>query len=143
MTVQEASQKVLLIFYKRHTTQGFITNEIMEFEQNDGWTISFVDEVLRIALEEEVSSPIAIKNSLEYLRGKGLISFMVEGLMNESFSAYYFSLTANGIDMIEGVGGTGNMRVTYQNTFNVKLADNVNVESLLKTELKASVLSLF
>ena len=143
MTIQEAAQKILLIFYKRYVTQGFITNEVMQFEYEDKWELDFDDEILTAALRDEVSSPIIIKNALQYLKDKGLITFKTRGLLSGNFAAYLFNLTSRGVDMIEGVGGAGNTRDAYQNTFNIKLADNINVESLLKTELKGSVLSLF
>ncbi|NCU29834.1 hypothetical protein EOM60_04480 [Candidatus Saccharibacteria bacterium] len=143
MTIQEAAQKILLIFYKRYTTQGFITDEVMQFEHDSEWELDFDDELLRPALEDEIGSPILIKNALQYLDDKGLITFKTRGLLSGDFAAYLFSLTSRGVDMIEGVGGAGNTKTIYQNTFNVKLTDNINVESLLKTELKGSVLSLF
>ena len=143
MTIQEAAQKILLIFYKRLLTQGLITDEVMEFDHDTEWELDFDDEILRYALEDEVGSPMLIKNSLQYLEGKGLITFKTRGLLSGDFAAYHFKITSRGIDMIEGVGGAGNSRVIYQNTFNVRLAENINVESLLKAELKTSVLSLF
>lgn len=143
MTIQEAAQKILLIFYKRYTTQGFITEEVMQFEYDDKWELDTDDELLKSALDDEIGSPILIKNALQYLKEKGLVSFMVEGLLSGDFVALYFNLTSGGVDMIEGIGGAGNTRDIYQNTFNVKLADNINIESLLKNELKGSVLSLF
>lgn len=142
MTIQEAAQKILLIFYKRYTSHGFITDEVMQFEHDGGWELDFEDEPLKTALEKEVDSSILIKNALQYLEDKGLISFKTQGMMSGDFIAYLFNLTSSGVDMIEGVGGAGNTRDTYQTTFNVKLAENINVESLLKAELKASVLSL-
>ena len=143
MTIQETAQKILLIFYMRYTTQGFITEEVMQFEYDDKWVLDTDDELLKSALNDEIGSPILIKNALQYLEDKRLISFKTRGLVSGDFVAHMFNLTSNGVDMIEGVGGAGNTRDIYQNTFNVKLADNINVESLLKNELKGSVLSLF
>lgn len=143
MTIQEAAQKVLLIFYRRYTVQGFITEDALEFEYDNGWEFTTSDSLLEKALKVEVDSSILIKNSLQYLEDKGLITFKTQGLLSSDFLGYQFNLTSTGVDMIEGVGGAGNSRATYQTTFNVKLADNINVDSLLKTELKGSVLSLF
>ena len=143
MTIQEAAQKILLIFYKLHTAQGYITEETLEFEYGNSWEFSTEDKVLEKALNDEIDSSILIKNALQYLEDKGLITFKTQGLMSGDFLGYQFNLTSNGVDMIEGVGGAGNTRAVYQSTFNVKLAENINVESLLKTELKGSVLSLF
>lgn len=142
MTIQQAAQKILLIFYKRYTSQGFITDEVMQFEYDDEWELDSDDELLKTALAEEVDSPILIKNALQYLEDKRLISFKTRGLLSGDFMAYQFTITSTGVDMIEGVGGAGNTREIYQNTFNIKLAENINVESLIKAELKGSVFSL-
>lgn len=143
MTIQEAAQKILLIFYKRYTTQGYITEETLEFEYDSAWEFHTDDEVLKKALDDEIGSSLFIKNALQYLEDKGLITFKTQGLLSGDFLGYQFNLTSGGVDMIEGVGGAGNSRVAYQNTFNVTLAPHLTVESLIKGELKASVFSLF
>ena len=143
MTIQEAAQKVLLIFYKRHTSQGSITDEAFDFEYDNEWAFYSDDNIIQEALLESIESAVLLKVALQYLENKRLITFKTRGLLNGDFSAYQFTLTSNGVDVIEGVGGAGNSRDVYQNTFNVNLAPSITVESLIKGELKASVLSLF
>jgi hypothetical protein len=142
MTIQEAAQKTLLIFYERYKNTGIITDDTFEFRNDGAWELDTDDENLKKALLDEVGSAILLKVAIQYLEDKSLISFKTHGLLSGDFIAHQFTLTSVGVDMVEGIGGAGNSRDVYQNTFNVVLNNDITVDSFIKTELKASVLSL-
>ena len=48
---------------------------------------------------------------------------------------FNFTVTAGGVDIIEGIERGEAERNNFYLTFNIKLADKINVESLVKNEL--------
>lgn len=84
-----------------------------------------------------------IYNALLYLNGSGFIE-MKESKDNVGIHLYNFQLSNHGIDIIEGIERGNDEKQIFNVTFNIKVADNVNVDSLVKAEvgslLKASFL---
>lgn len=142
MTIQEAAQKVLLIFYKRYKDTGVVTEDMLTFTRDIEWKFETEDESLQTALIETVKNATLLKVAVQYLEDKNLIVYKTVGVLSGDLIMHHISITSPGVDMIEGVGGAGNSRDVYEQTFNVTLNNNITVESLLKAELKASILSL-
>ena len=143
MTIQQAAQKILLIFYSRYSRKGYITDGTFTFQRDNVWSFDTDDDdALGGALSKSINSPVLLKVAIQYLEDKGLITFLKKGVLSGELIMYNFSITSAGVDMIEGVGDAGNSREVYQKTFNVTLNSNITLESLIKTELKASLLSL-
>jgi hypothetical protein len=138
-TIQESSEKLLLAFYLLHKEEGDISgDDVIAFEKDGGWSVSSDNEtLLRKLLSVTEDSALQLKNAIGYLEDKGLIRFSMSGLMNGDFDIYDLELTSTGVDIVEGVSGPQTSKVVYQNTFNVKLADNINLESLITAKLGA------
>jgi len=136
--IQETSEKLLLAFYKIHREEGTILDEVLSFEKNTTWGASSDNiELLEKLLKLSNESALDLKNSLKYLKEKGLINFLSEGLLGGEVDIYNLEISSNAIDIIEGVTGAETSKSMYQTIFNVKLADNINLESLLSTKLGA------
>ncbi|XOB41827.1 MAG: hypothetical protein ACKKMS_00285 [Candidatus Nealsonbacteria bacterium] len=75
-----------------------------------------------------------IYNALIYLHEKGFIS-MSRSQDNVSEQFLNIRVSSEGIDMIEGIERGEKERQEFHITFNIKLADNINIESLIKAEL--------
>lgn len=73
-------------------------------------------------------------NALMYLSQKGFINLMANR-SSAGDSLHDFSVTSGGIDIIEGIERGQAERNNFYITFNIKLADNINIESLLKNEI--------
>jgi hypothetical protein len=136
ITVQKMSEQLLLSFYVMQNKKGYISKGAIAFIGPSRWRFhsgeSEVREVLTSISDESV---INLKNAFQYLKDKRLIDFQSNGLFQEHIEIYNLSITAAGVDIIEGVDGAETDKGKYQTTFNVKLADNLNIESLLKAEL--------
>ena len=72
-----------------------------------------------------------IYNALMYLYEKGFID-MSKDQNNVSDSLLNFSFTSRVIDIIEGVEREAEERNNFYITFNIKLADDIKIESLIK-----------
>lgn len=135
-TIQKMSEELLLSFYVMQNKKGYITKNTIAFMGPSTWRFhsgeSAVREVLTLI---SAGSVINLKNAFQYLKDKRLIDFQANGIFQESIEIYNLSITAAGVDIIEGVGGAETEKGKYQMAFNVKLADNINVESLIKAEL--------
>lgn len=142
-SIQSISEKILLTFYVTYRSKGFISEETICFEGGDDWEIISDDsEMVEALLNIAHNSVLDIKASIDYLRRKGLIEYQSQGYLGDMFDIYKIELTHRGIDLIEGVDGNKNSKSSYQTVFNVKLADNVNIDSLIKNKLDLSVLGL-
>ncbi len=109
-TVQKASEQLLLSFYYRYSTHGYITNETIELQHDDDeWTLSVDDDNLNKALLAIVdNSVVLLKNAFQYLHQKKLVSFESNGSFLEAIELYDISVTHKGIDIVEGVSGAKN-----------------------------------
>ncbi len=145
-SIQKISEQLILSLYLRQRKYGYVTDEIISFTRLAGEITAFVQtEELELAVEDEDFENILIAlsrgsdtdllNAFEYLRGKGLIKYDSSGSTSIDFEIYNIGLTSAGIDIIEGVDGAHTDKKNYQVTFNVKLENNINLESLFKAEL--------
>ncbi len=75
-----------------------------------------------------------IYNALIYLYEKGFIN-MSRSSDNVSDHFLNISVSQGGIDIVEGIERGEKEKREFHVTFNIKLADDINIESLIKTEL--------
>ncbi len=140
--IKKISGKILLYFYSiQRSDYAKLHDSILEFQMrhfssddnkspqiiNKGNEI--VQDLLKISGNDN-----NIYNALIYLDDKGFIN-MSRSLDNVSDNFLNFSVSSAGIDIIEGIERGESERKKFNIIFNIKLADNINVESLIKTEL--------
>lgn len=75
-----------------------------------------------------------VYNALIYLQDKGFIEMRkIPDNVNDNF--LNFSVSSAGIDIIESIERGESEKKEFNIIFNIKLADNINVENLIKAEL--------
>ena len=135
-TIQKMAEQLLLSFYVMQSKKGYISQSVIAFEGPSTWKFHTGESDVREVLTSiSAGSVINLKNAFQYLKEKRLIDFQSNGIFQEAIDIFNLSITAAGVDIIEGVDGAETDKRRYQMTFNVKLADNINLESLLKAEL--------
>lgn len=138
MTIKETAGKVLLYFYKLqratpltmpHRQVGFITKK-------EGGLALTSDKVwLTKDLLGINPAAVDILNAITFLRDKEFIQ------SNERVAAsarIYMGaqLTDKGIDIIEGIERGREGKRDFDLTFNIKVEDNMDVDSFIKENLK-------
>jgi len=88
-----------------------------------------VQNLLKIAGDDN-----NVYNALKYLEDKGFIE-MSKSSDNVSDNLLNFSVSSAGIDIIEGIERGKEEKREFNIIFNIKVADNINIESLIKAEL--------
>jgi len=88
-----------------------------------------VQNLLKIARDDN-----NVYNALKYLEDKGFIE-MSKSSDNVSDNLLNFSVSSVGIDIIEGIERGKEEKREFNIIFNIKVADNINIESLIKAEL--------
>ncbi|MCK4635645.1 MAG: hypothetical protein KAT32_02180 [Candidatus Moranbacteria bacterium] len=146
-TIKKISGDLLLYFYERKRRRGIENDISLNFDLE---FINDKDELKFEPLKDEEKDLLIISdnnfynlyNSLQYLEEKGFISynfFSKDG--REIF--YNIHVIAHGVDIIEGIERDDKeAKDNFTFNFNIKLADNINIESLIKSELSGD-LSLF
>lgn len=143
-TIKKAAGEFLLYLYSKQKETGFTDKKDLKFRIDydharivEGHKLN---EPLLAICEHNV--PLAY-NAVQYLIDKKLINIQ-KGLGGGSVRIFRdIALNENGIDMVEGVEGGENEKNRFSVTFNVKLADEVNIESLVKTELGSLIKASF
>ena len=138
--IKEIAGEILLFFYALQRKNAFPIMEIVRFSgiHNNNISIgrgesSFIKDLKNIS-----SSASDIYNALRYLEEKRFIDFRES---NDTGGDVFHSIrvTAYGVDIIEGIEREEEERKKFYITFNIKLAENINVESLIKTKLESLV----
>lgn len=132
-SIKTIAGEVLLYFYAVQRKNGFGSMEVLSFSDWDNIHIAgqgqIADDIIKID-----NNAANIYNSLLYLEGKHFLSFnSSRSTGGDSFMD--FRVTDTGIDIVEGVERDEPAKQNFTVNFNIKLADNVTIESLLKTEL--------
>lgn len=139
--IKKIAGDLLLFFYasQRDSTSigkimlsfGIETNEKKELEKS---------EIGKKILEISKESLIDTYNAIQYLKEKKFIDIK-EGQFtdydngNVTYNFYDLRVSAYGIDIIEGIERGAQEKKDFQINFNIKLTDNLNIESLIKTEI--------
>ena len=134
--IKKIAGELLLYLYSIQRNDASLLLEILSFNRDRDGKINLsegsklVENILKITNK----SSIDVFNALNYLSGKYFISFSY----SENTGGYLFNsirVTSNGTDIIEGIERGPKEKKEFNINFNIKLADNINVESLLKAEL--------
>ena len=138
-SIKKISGDVLLYLYSIQRKNGFPRDSILSFQREDNGaklsvSSNFEKGIFKIASDSSVD----LYNAIRYLEEKSFIDF------NDSrdTSGYCFiniRVTAFGVDIIEGIERDDEAKKEFNITFNIKIADNINIESLIKNELGSLV----
>ena len=142
--VKEIAGELLLYFYTQQRKNGF--GSMMEIIRFNGWddiTVSDTDGLAKDLLALCKGSAADLYGGLKYLEQNYFVDLKISRDSGGD-SMHNFAVTSRGIDIIEGIERGQDERNNFYVTFNIKLADDINIESLIKNELgsmfKASVL---
>lgn len=134
-SIKKIAGDLLIYFYVRQRKRGFSDMSIIEFGSADELGVvadssSLSKEIVKITNNSATDA----YNALRYLEEKGFVAFK-EDKTNISDLFHNIRVTALGVDIIEGVERGEEERNDFHVTFNIKLAENINIESLIKNEL--------
>lgn len=135
-TIKKIAGDLLLYFYSLQRQNKLDPAHIISFEGHPGRDINlndkseFGENILKLA----AGSPIDTYNALKYLEEKAFIDFKKTGTTS-GIIIHGTSLTAYGVDIIEGIERGEEEKKEFHITFNIKLADTINIESLIRAEL--------
>lgn len=127
---------ILLYLYKQQREKAFIaTYEILRFGKDNSSVVlssdtKFSESILRISSRSSADA----YNALSYLEN-GYFITLSKSKNTGGVLINQIHVTDRGIDIIEGIEREQEARRTFSMTFNIKLADTINVESLIKNEL--------
>ena len=134
--IKKIAGDVLLLLYYLQRQQGYCDEGILSFDRNVGSSDTRnQSEFWKKILAASRQSATNAYNALRYLQEKGFISFKE----SRDTGGYHFiniSVTGFGVDIIEGIERGPEERREFHVTFNIKLADNVNIDSLIKGEIE-------
>lgn len=142
--IKKISGDILLILYVLQRKRRTIEGESISFNRNmnDKDDLEYT-EIGRILLSATNSRIADIYNVFNYLFEKRFINFDIIH-DSENYTYTNIRVTANGTDIIEGIERGEKEKQEIHINFNIKLADSVNLESLIKNEvgslIKASLI---
>ena len=143
--IKKIAGELLIYLYNRERSEAFALKSAM-LRFNDALTtvsLEGKDEFTKVLLYAANDSSADAYNALEYLSEQMFIEARASrdsgGVMMHGFH-----VTSRGVDIIEGIEQDQQLRNQFNITFNFKLAENINVDALVKNEIeslvKASVL---
>jgi hypothetical protein len=142
-SLKKIAGDVLLILYALQRRLGYCDDGVVSFERRMDNRAALEQSPLGNRLLQTCSSVADVYNALRYLDEKAFISF-TESCDNMAYQFFNIRVIAGGVDIIEGIERGEAEREQFFITFNIKLADTINVESLMKNEIgsifKASVI---
>ena len=134
-SIKKISGDLLLYFYALQRKNAFPIMEVLGFTGiNDKIQIEDNSELTKGILNITNDSTEDAFNALRYLEKDGFISYKEE----RDSGGYYFhhiELNPKGIDIVEGIERDEIGKKEFHVNFNIKLADNINIDSLIKAEL--------
>jgi len=139
--IKTIAGKILLYFYSiQRDDYSYLHDLVLSFQMRH-FRNSEKSPVLE-SKEHEISKNLIkiagndnnVYNALIYLHEKGFIG-MSKVRTNVSDSFLNFSVSSGGVDIIEGIEREAEERNNFYITFNIKLADNIKIENLIKAEL--------
>jgi hypothetical protein len=135
-SIKKIAGDILIYFYYLQRKNGTPIVDILRFSNKFHGPIviegnnQFNEGILRISEESHVDA----FNAINYLHEKELIECKIS---SDTGGDNYIMLrvSALGVDVIEGIERGERERNEFNFTFNIKLADTINVDSLIKNEL--------
>lgn len=145
-TIKEIAGNILLYFYaisrkNRTALHDFMINfQVRHFAdgQNEEPTVGKNATDIYQHLKEISRSDNDLYEALRYLYEGGFIGMNITK-DNVSDHFYNFEVTAGGYEMVEGVERGEEEKKKFNIIFNIKVENNMNVESLIKLQLGSLV----
>lgn len=133
--IKKTAGDLLIFLYASQRKRGFSDGEIVEFGNvGEMGVVTNSSNLSKGLLKAGNESAVDVYNALHYLEEKGFVSFR-ENHTNISDYFHNIRVTASGIDIIEGIERGEEARDRFHVTFNIKLSDNINIDSLIKNEI--------
>ncbi|MCD6410390.1 hypothetical protein J7K92_00375 [bacterium] len=140
--IKKIAGDILLLLYALQRKRGSLDAEIISFDRDMNSKAELEkSELGKKLLKVAAESITDVYNAMRYLEEGCFISFKES---NDNMTYYFFNLrvTKSGIDIVEGIERGEKERKEFHITFNIKLADNVNLESLIKNEVGSFIKGL-
>jgi hypothetical protein len=136
-SLKKISGDVLLFLYFLQRRYGYCDDGILSFDRKMQIEEQLKNSKLGSKIIEltENSIPDAF-GAIKYLEEKGFISFN-ESIDNMTYHFINIRVTAYGIDIIEGIERGEEEKKEFHINFNIKLAENINIDSLIKGEINS------
>jgi len=148
--IKTIAGRILLYFYSlQRSDYSKLHDFVLEFQMRHfpdksekSPKISHKENEIVRSLLEISDNDNDIYNALKYIADKGFIEMSKN---SDNVGDYFlnFCVSSIGIDMIEGIERGEEEKKIFNITFNIKIADSINIESLLKAEIgslfKASI----
>lgn len=134
--VNKIAVDLLFFFYDLQRKNGFSSNSIVRFAGIFEGKIDLqgkgvlCEQLLMIARGSSADA----YNALHYLEEKNFLAFK-KSTDTAGDLLHGFRVTAYGMDIVEGIDRGPEGKNEFNVTFNVKLADNVSVDSLIKADV--------
>lgn len=134
--IKQIAGDLLLFFYDYQRKNGFPPKSVVRFGGVFEGEIILREsgDLESRLLEISRGSSADAYNALRYLEEKSFLSFK-ESSDTGGDLFHGFRVTAYGVDIIEGIERGTEEKNNFHVTFNIKLADNVSIDSLIKAEL--------
>ncbi len=134
--IKHIAGDLLLFFYDFQRKNGFPPKNVVRFSGVFEGQISLLDrgDLENRLLEISRGSSADAYNALRYLEEKNFLDFKKASDTGGDL-LHGFHVTAYGVDIIEGIERGPEEKKEFHMTFNIKLADTVNIDSLIKAEL--------
>jgi hypothetical protein len=141
--IKKISGDLLLLLYTLQRKVQIFDFTILQFEFSgtqllgDGHSIRLEDNsgLAHSLLEVTNGCHEDAYNALQYLHEKGFITFREEPVGSGTNLINELRVSAGGIDIIEGIERGEKEKKAFTITFNIKVDNTFNVESLIKAEL--------
>ena len=139
--IKKIAGDILIFFYYIQRKNGTPIADILRFSNNFNGPIAiegnnqFNEGILKIASESHIDA----YNAINYLYEKGFIECKIK---SDTGGDDYIMLkvSSSGIDIIEGIERGKDEKKEFNIIFNIKIAENMNIDSLIKTQLGISLL---
>lgn len=132
--IKEIAGEILLYFYTLQRRNGYGSMDVLTFGGFDEIALITETDLSKSLMKICNDSAADLYNGLNYLDQRNFMS-LHQSRSTGGDSLHSFMVTSHGIDIIEGIERGQEERNNFYVTFNIKVADQINVESLLKNEL--------
>jgi|GEM_PF-1118974 len=134
-SIKRIAGDTLLFLYVMQRKGTAIENDVLSFDRG----LKNKEQIERLKIGRTLlqianQSLSDVYNSLRYLAEKKFISFK-EGNDNMTYNFFNLRVMADGVDIIEGIERGNQEKNEFHIVFNIKIADNLSVDSLIKTEI--------
>jgi len=140
--IKKIAGEVLIYLYDRQRKEAFALSydAMLRFESvNSQVVLHGAGKFEKVLLHAANSQASDAYNALDYLQGYSFIEFIASHASGGSVTMHNFHVLQPGIDIIEGIEQDDESRHSFNVTFNFKLADNINIEALIKNEVESLI----